>query len=99
MTDTFNGSLAGQAVSVMAGNSATVTPTVTTQSGRYGEFVSPTRRQEQYSHRQYQQQQLSRDVTFADVRTAQIAVLEVTQLRRGRWFDGRAPGEGDRCVR
>ncbi|HAL9892700.1 TPA: hypothetical protein H7W46_005372, partial [Escherichia coli] len=38
VTDAFGNALAGQAVSVMAGNSATVTPTVTTQSDGTVEF-------------------------------------------------------------
>ncbi|HGY7367475.1 TPA: Ig-like domain-containing protein, partial [Escherichia coli] len=73
--------LAGQAVSVMAGNSATVTPTVTTQSDGTVEFsVTSQTAGTSTVTASINSSSLSRDVTFiADVRTAQIAVLEVTQ--------------------
>ncbi|EKB2777435.1 TPA: inverse autotransporter adhesin IatC [Escherichia coli] len=81
VTDAFGNALAGQAVSVMAGNSATVTPTVTTQSDGTVE-ISVTSQTAGTSTvtASINSSSLSRDVTFiADVRTAQIAVLEVTQ--------------------
>ncbi len=81
MTDAFGNALAGQAVSVMAGNSATVTPTVTTQSDGTVEFsVTSQTAGTSTVTASISSSSLSRDVTFiADVRTAQIAVLEVTQ--------------------
>ena len=81
VTDAFGNALAGQAVSVMAGNSATVTPTVTTQSDGTVE-ISVTSQTAGTSTvtASINSSSLSRNVTFvADVRTAQIAVLEVTQ--------------------
>ncbi|HHP0737557.1 TPA: Ig-like domain-containing protein, partial [Escherichia coli] len=77
----FGNALAGQAVSVMAGNSATVTPTVTTQSDGTVEFsVTSQTAGTSTVTASINSSSLSRDVTFiADVRTAQIAVLEVTQ--------------------
>ena len=81
VTDAFGNALAGQAVSVMAGNSATVTPTVTTQSDGTVE-ISVTSQTAGASTvtASINSSSLSRNVTFvADVRTAQIAVLEVTQ--------------------
>ncbi|EIX1903555.1 Ig-like domain-containing protein [Escherichia coli] len=81
VTDAFGNALAGQAVSVMAGNSATVTPTVTTQSDGTVEFsVTSQTAGTSTVTVSINSSSLSRDVTFiADVRTAQIAVLEVTQ--------------------
>ncbi len=81
VTDAFGNALAGQAVSVMAGNSATVTPTVTTQSDGTVEFsVTSQTAGASTVTASINSSSLSRDVTFiADVRTAQIAVLEVTQ--------------------
>ncbi|HBM8486139.1 TPA: Ig-like domain-containing protein [Escherichia coli] len=81
VTDAFGNALAGQAVSVMAGNSATVTPTVTTQSDGTVEFSVTSQTAETSTvTASINSSSLSRDVTFiADVRTAQIAVLEVTQ--------------------
>ncbi|EJN7172543.1 inverse autotransporter adhesin EaeX/Air [Escherichia coli] len=81
VTDAFGNALAGQAVSVMAGNSATVTPTVTTQSDGTVEFsVTSQTAGTSTVTASINSSSLSRDVTFiADVRTAQIAVLEVTQ--------------------
>ena len=81
VTDAFGNALAGQAVSVMAGNSATVTPTVTTQSDGTVE-ISVTSQTAGTSTvtASINSSSLSRDVTFiADVSTAQIASLEVTQ--------------------
>ncbi|EQC0827930.1 inverse autotransporter adhesin IatC [Escherichia coli] len=81
VTDAFGNALAGQAVSVMAGNSATVTPTVTTQSDGTVEFsVTSQTAGTSTVTASINSSSLSRNVTFvADVRTAQIAVLEVTQ--------------------
>ncbi|HAO0105942.1 TPA: hypothetical protein IGR82_005143, partial [Escherichia coli] len=81
VTDAFGNALAGQAVSVMAGNSATVTPTVTTQSDGTVEFsVTSQTAGTSTVTASINSSSLSRDVTFiADVRTAQIVVLEVTQ--------------------
>ncbi|WP_187649044.1 beta strand repeat-containing protein, partial [Escherichia coli] len=81
VTDAFGNALAGQTVSVMAGNSATVTPTVTTQSDGTVEFsVTSQTAGTSTVTASINSSSLSRDVTFiADVRTAQIAVLEVTQ--------------------
>ncbi|WP_214277251.1 Ig-like domain-containing protein, partial [Escherichia coli] len=63
------------------GNSATVTPTVTTQSDGTVEFsVTSQTAGTSTVTASINSSSLSRDVTFiADVRTAQIAVLEVTQ--------------------
>ncbi|HBD3727271.1 TPA: Ig-like domain-containing protein, partial [Escherichia coli] len=76
VTDAFGNALAGQAVSVMAGNSATVTPTVTTQSDGTVEFsVTSQTAGTSTVTASINSSSLSRDVTFiADVRTAQIAV-------------------------
>ena len=81
VTDAFGNALAGQTVSVMAGNGATVTPTVTTQSDGTVEFsVTSQTAGTSTVTASINSSSLSRDVTFiADVRTAQIAVLEVTQ--------------------
>ena len=81
VTDAFGNALAGQAVSVMAGNSATVTPTVTTQSDGTVEFsVTSQTAGTSTVTASINSSSLSRDVTFiADVSTAQIASLEVTQ--------------------
>ncbi|ENA5130193.1 Ig-like domain-containing protein, partial [Escherichia coli] len=75
VTDAFGNALAGQAVSVMAGNSATVTPTVTTQSDGTVEFsVTSQTAGTSTVTASINSSSLSRDVTFiADVRTAQIA--------------------------
>ncbi|WP_250385589.1 Ig-like domain-containing protein, partial [Escherichia coli] len=81
VTDANGNTLAGQTVSVLAGNSATVTPTVTTQSDGTVEFsVTSQTAGTSTVTASINSSSLSRDVTFiADVRTAQIAVLEVTQ--------------------
>ncbi|MGS3748845.1 Ig-like domain-containing protein, partial [Escherichia coli] len=73
VTDAFGNALAGQAVSVMAGNSATVTPTVTTQSDGTVEFsVTSQTAGTSTVTASINSSSLSRDVTFiADVRTAQ----------------------------
>ncbi|WP_256339513.1 Ig-like domain-containing protein [Escherichia coli] len=57
VTDAFGNALAGQTVSVTAGNSATVASTVTTKPDGTVEISVPVRRGEQYSHRNHQQQQ------------------------------------------
>ena len=81
VTDAFGNALAGQTVSVMADNGATVAPTVITEPDGTVEITvtsqtagaSPVTASINNSSQ-------SRDVTFrADVRTAQIASLEVTQ--------------------
>ncbi|EPB6542234.1 inverse autotransporter adhesin IatC [Escherichia coli] len=80
-TDANGNTLAGQAVSVMAGNGATVAPAVTTQPD--GTVEIPVTSQTAGASAvtaSINNSSLSRDVTFiADVRTAQIASLEVTQ--------------------
>ncbi|EHK6138722.1 Ig-like domain-containing protein [Escherichia coli] len=81
VTDAFGNALAGQTVSVMAGNGATVSPTVTTEPDGTVE-ISVTSQTAGVSTvtASINSSSLSRNVTFvADVRTAQIAVLEVTQ--------------------
>ncbi|HCA6165818.1 TPA: inverse autotransporter adhesin IatC [Escherichia coli] len=81
VTDANGNTLAGQAVSVMAGNGATVAPAVTTQPD--GTVEIPVTSQTAGASAvtaSINNSSLSRDVTFiADVRTAQIASLEVTQ--------------------
>ncbi|HBA6844498.1 TPA: hypothetical protein J1W12_004528, partial [Escherichia coli] len=81
VTDAFGNALAGQTVSVMAGNGATVAPTVITEPDGTVE-ISVTSQTAGISAvtASINSSSQSRDVTFvADVRTAQIAVLEVTQ--------------------
>ncbi|EGL0725793.1 hypothetical protein INM20_004078, partial [Escherichia coli] len=81
VTDAFGNALAGQTVSVLADNGATVAPTVTTQPDGTVE-ISVTSQTAGISTvtATINSSTLSRDVTFiADVRTAQIASLEVTQ--------------------
>ncbi|HAW5892311.1 TPA: acylphosphatase [Escherichia coli] len=81
VTDAFGNALAGQTVSVSADNSAMVTPTVTTQPDGTVE-ISVTSQTAGISTvtASINSSSQSRDVTFiADVRTAQIASLEVTQ--------------------
>ncbi|VED31897.1 putative invasin [Escherichia coli] len=81
VTDAFGNALAGQTVSVTAGNGATTAPTVTTQPDGTVE-ISVTSQTAGISTvtATINSSTLSRDVTFiADVRTAQIASLEVTQ--------------------
>ena len=88
VTDAFGNALAGQAVSVMAGNSATVTPTVTTQSDGTVEFsVTSQTAGTSTVTASINNSSQSRDVTFiADVRTAQIADLVV--IKDGSVADG-----------
>ena len=81
VTDAFGNALAGQTVSVMAGNGATVAPTVITEPDGTVE-ISVTSQTAGISTvtATINNSSLSRNVTFiADVRTAQIASLEVTQ--------------------
>ncbi|HGE5356369.1 TPA: Ig-like domain-containing protein, partial [Escherichia coli] len=80
VTDAFGNVLAGQTVSVMADNGATVTPTVTTQpDGTVEIFVTSQTAGTSAVTATINSSSQSRDVTFiADVRTAQIASLEVT---------------------
>ncbi|HFV1767006.1 TPA: inverse autotransporter adhesin IatC [Escherichia coli] len=81
VTDAFGNALAGQTVSVMAGNGATTAPTVTTQPDGTVE-ISATSQTAGTSAvtASINSSSQSRNVTFiADVRTAQIASLEVTQ--------------------
>ncbi|ELS9459908.1 Ig-like domain-containing protein [Escherichia coli] len=81
VTDAFGNVLAGQTVSVTAGNGATVAPTVTTQPDGTAEIsvISQTAGISAVTASINSSSQ-SRNVTFiADVRTAQIASLEVTQ--------------------
>ncbi|MVY62551.1 hypothetical protein GP909_21080, partial [Escherichia coli] len=81
VTDAFGNALNGQTVSVSTDNSAMVTPTVTTQPDGTVE-ISVTSQTAGISTvtASINSSSQSRDVTFiADVRTAQIANLEVTQ--------------------
>ncbi|EFD8939452.1 TPA: Ig-like domain-containing protein [Escherichia coli] len=81
VTDAFGNTLAGQMVSVLAGNGATTAPTVTTQPDGTVE-ISVTSQTAGISAvtASINNSTLSRDVTFiADVRTAQIADLVVTR--------------------
>nr|HEK5740393.1 Ig-like domain-containing protein [Escherichia coli] len=81
VTDAFGNALAGQTVSVTAGNGATTAPTVTTKpDGTVEIFVTSQTAGISAVTASINSSTLSRDVTFiADVRTAQIASLEVTQ--------------------
>ncbi|MEL9443798.1 Ig-like domain-containing protein [Escherichia coli] len=81
VTDAFGNTLAGQTVSVTAGNGATVAPTVTTQpDGTVEISVTSQTAGASTVTASINNSSQSRDVTFiADVRTAQIASLEVTQ--------------------
>ncbi|HHH6337630.1 TPA: Ig-like domain-containing protein, partial [Escherichia coli] len=75
VTDAFGNALAGQTVSVLADNGATVSPTVTTEPDGTVE-ISVTSQTAEISTvtASINSSSLSRDVTFiADVRTAQIA--------------------------
>ncbi|WP_142445455.1 inverse autotransporter adhesin IatC [Escherichia coli] len=81
VTDAFGNALAGQTVSVLADNGATVAPVVTTQPDGTVE-ISVTSQTAGVSAvtATINNSSLSRNVTFvADVRTVQIASLEVTQ--------------------
>ncbi|EMC8919803.1 Ig-like domain-containing protein [Shigella sonnei] len=81
VTDAFGNALAGQTVSVMAGNGATVAPTVITEpDGTVEISVTSQTAGTSTVTASINNSSQSRDVTFiADVRTAQIASLEVTQ--------------------
>ncbi|EME9152550.1 Ig-like domain-containing protein, partial [Escherichia coli] len=81
VTDAFGNTLAGQTVSVLADNGATVAPTVITgPDGTVEIFVTSQTAGISAVTASINSSTLSRDVTFiADVRTAQIASLEVTQ--------------------
>ncbi|EHR2698923.1 Ig-like domain-containing protein, partial [Escherichia coli] len=81
VTDAFGNTLAGQTVSVLAGNGATVAPTVITEPDGTVE-ISVTSQTAGISTvtASINSSSLSRDVTFiADVRTAKIADLVVTR--------------------
>ncbi|HHN9143431.1 TPA: Ig-like domain-containing protein, partial [Escherichia coli] len=81
VTDAFGNALAGQTVSVLADNGATVTPTVTTQPDGTVEIpvTSQTAGTTAVTANINSSSQ-SRNVTFiADVRTAKIADLVVTR--------------------
>ena len=81
VTDAFGNALAGQTVSVTAGNGATVAPTVITEpDGTVEISVTSQTAGTSTVTASINNSSQSRDVTFiADVRTAQIASLEVTQ--------------------
>ena len=81
VTDANGNVLAGQTVSVFAGNGATTAPTVTTQpDGTVEISVTSQTAGTSAVTASINSSSQSRDVTFiADVRTAQIASLEVTQ--------------------
>ncbi|WP_157945220.1 Ig-like domain-containing protein, partial [Escherichia sp. MOD1-EC5189] len=81
VTDAFGNVLAGQTVSVTADNSTTVTPTVTTQpDGTVEISVTSQTAGTSTVTASINSSSQSRDVTFiADVRTAKIADLVVTQ--------------------
>ncbi|MBB8902814.1 Ig-like domain-containing protein [Escherichia coli] len=88
VTDAFGNALAGQTVSVMAGNGATTAPTVTTQPDGTVE-ISATSQTAGISTVTVtiNNSSLSRNVMFvADVRTAQIADLVV--IKDGSVADG-----------
>ncbi|EQA0578523.1 hypothetical protein AWD71_004749, partial [Escherichia coli] len=88
VTDAFGNTLAGQTVSVTAGNGATVTPTVTTRPDGTVEFsvTSQTAGISAVTATINSSSQ-SQNVTFvADVRTAKIADLEV--IKDGSEADG-----------
>ncbi|WP_250383248.1 Ig-like domain-containing protein, partial [Escherichia coli] len=81
VTDAFGNALNGQTVSVLADNGATVTPTVTTEpDGTVEISVTSQTAGTSTVTASINSSSLSRNVTFvADVRTAKIASLEVTQ--------------------
>ena len=81
VTDAFGNTLAGQTVSVTAGNGATVAPTVTTQpDGTVEISVTSQTAGTSTVTASINNSSLSQNVTFvADVRTAKIASLEVTR--------------------
>ncbi|HBB8625029.1 TPA: Ig-like domain-containing protein, partial [Escherichia coli] len=84
----FGNALAGQTVSVTAGNSATVASTVTTKpDGTVEISVTSQTAGSSTVTASINSSSLSRDVTFiADVRTAQIAELVV--IKDGSEADG-----------
>ena len=81
VTDAFGNALAGQTVSVMADNGATVTPTVITgQDGTVEVSITSQTAGTSTGTASINNSSLSRNVTFiADVRTAKIADLVVTR--------------------
>ncbi|HDQ0269874.1 TPA: Ig-like domain-containing protein [Escherichia coli] len=81
VTDAFGNALDGQTVSVLAGNGATVSPTVITgPDGTVAISVTSQTAGISAVTATINSSSQSRNVTFiADVRTAQITVLEVTQ--------------------
>ncbi|EMR9379988.1 inverse autotransporter adhesin IatC [Escherichia coli] len=81
VTDAFGNELAGQTVSVLAGNGATVAPTVITEpDGTVEISVTSQTAGTSAVTATINSSSLSRNVTFiADVRTAQIADLVVTR--------------------
>ncbi|EPM2153973.1 Ig-like domain-containing protein, partial [Escherichia coli] len=81
VTDAFGNALAGQTVSVLAGNGATTAPTVTTQpDGTVEISVTSQTAGTSVVTASINNSSQSQNVTFvADVSTAQIASLEVTQ--------------------
>ncbi|MGU4892250.1 Ig-like domain-containing protein [Escherichia coli] len=81
VTDAFGNALAGQTVSVLADNGATVAPTVTTQpDGTVEISVTSQTAGTSAVTASINNSSLSQSVKFiADVSTAQIAMLEVTQ--------------------
>ncbi|WP_176691163.1 Ig-like domain-containing protein, partial [Escherichia coli] len=88
VTDAFGNALAGQTVSVMAGNGATTAPTVTTQpDGTVEISVTSQTAGTSTVTASINSSSLSRNVTFvADVRTAKIADLVV--IKDGSEADG-----------
>ncbi|MCZ5660438.1 Ig-like domain-containing protein [Escherichia coli] len=103
VTDAFGSALAGQTVSVLAGNGATTASTVTTQpDGTVEISVTSQTAGTSVVTASINNSSQSRNVTFiADVRTAKIADLEV--IKDGSEADGSTAstlrGEGDGCVR
>ncbi|WP_230004125.1 Ig-like domain-containing protein, partial [Escherichia coli] len=81
VTDAFGNELAGQTVSVLAGNGATVAPTVITEpDGTVEIIVTSQTAGSSTVTATINSSSLSRNVTFiADVRTAKIADLVVTR--------------------
>ncbi|HDX2325374.1 TPA: Ig-like domain-containing protein, partial [Escherichia coli] len=81
VTDAFGNALAGQTVSVLADNGATVTPTVITgQDGTVEISITSQTAGTSTGTASINNSSLSRNVTFiADVRTAKIADLVVTR--------------------
>ncbi|HGE9344402.1 TPA: Ig-like domain-containing protein, partial [Escherichia coli] len=81
VTDAFGNTLGGQTVSVLADNGATVSPTVITgPDGTVEIFVTSQTAGISAVTASINSSSQSRDMTFiADVRTAQIADLVVTQ--------------------